>query len=70
MVNKKTSIKKIIRYLSVLFSLSLSDIVFLSQMASAKIIQANDNTTLYYEESGSGDPIIFIPGWTVSHEFF
>lgn len=69
-MNKFMFIKKIKRCLSTLFCLSLLGIICLSQMASAKTIQANDSTTLYYEESGSGDPIIFIPGWTASHEFF
>ncbi|MSP53861.1 MAG: alpha/beta hydrolase [Gammaproteobacteria bacterium] len=37
---------------------------------SSNYAQVKDETTLYYEESGSGQTIIFIPGWTFSHEVF
>jgi pimeloyl-ACP methyl ester carboxylesterase len=30
----------------------------------------NQNITLYYEDVGSGNPIIFIPGWTMTSKFF
>jgi len=30
----------------------------------------DQNITLYYEDVGSGNPIIFIPGWTMTTRFF
>jgi len=29
-----------------------------------------DNVTLYYEDQGSGDPVVFIHGWTCNRHFF
>lgn len=29
-----------------------------------------DEVNLFYEDKGSGDPVIFIPGWTCTTEFF
>ncbi|QUI65063.1 alpha/beta fold hydrolase [Pseudoalteromonas sp. A22] len=38
---------------------------------SAKEVQIDDNLTIHYEQSGSGDTtIIFIPGWMMSSEVF
>lgn len=33
-------------------------------------VQIKDETTLHYEDTGSGQTIIFIPGWTFSYEVF
>ncbi len=39
--------------------------------ASAKEVKIDDNLTIHYEQSGSGDTaIIFIPGWMMSSEVF
>ena len=38
---------------------------------SAKEVKIDDNLTIHYEQSGSGDTaIIFIPGWMMSSEVF
>ena len=37
---------------------------------SSSFLTLSDNTSLYYEEVGNGQPIIFIPGWTATHQFF
>lgn len=37
---------------------------------SSPFVTLADNSNLYYEEVGSGQPIIFIPGWTATHQFF
>lgn len=29
-----------------------------------------DNCNIYYEEHGSGEPLIFIHGWSCNHKFF
>ncbi len=29
-----------------------------------------DNCKIYYEEHGSGEPLIFIHGWSCNHKFF
>ena len=33
-------------------------------------IEISPGVQLYYEDKGTGDPIIFIPGWTCTTEFF
>lgn len=33
-------------------------------------LQVSDDLKVYYEELGSGSPIVFVPGWTMSTEFF
>lgn len=35
-----------------------------------KYIEVEQNLEMYYESMGSGDPIIFIPGWTFTTELF
>lgn len=37
---------------------------------TSNYVSISENTSLYYEESGKGQPIIFIPGWTGTHLFF
>lgn len=38
--------------------------------ASNHYVQIQDEAKLYYEELGSGQTIVFIPGWTFSHHVF
>jgi non-heme chloroperoxidase len=33
-------------------------------------VKISDELELYYEDQGSGDPVIFIPGWTCTTDFF
>lgn len=33
-------------------------------------VDAKHGVKLYYEESGSGDPVVFVPGWTMTTPFF
>jgi non-heme chloroperoxidase len=35
-----------------------------------KFLEVEPGVEIYYEERGAGKPIIFIPGWTFSTEFF
>ncbi len=35
-----------------------------------KYIKIYDDIEIYYEESGNGTPLIFIPGWTMTTRFF
>ena len=35
-----------------------------------KRINVSDDLELYYKDYGSGEVIIFIPGWTCTTEFF
>ena len=61
----KFSIKKVL--LVICGVLLLSPVVFAE---SSPFLTLSDNTSLYYEEAGNGQPIIFIPGWTATHHFF
>jgi non-heme chloroperoxidase len=49
-------------------------LLFLSVCADASAkndyIKISDDTAIYYEELGSGQTIIFIPGWTFPHNVF
>src|SRR5512145_2205518 len=37
----------------------------------SEFVRINDDFTIHFEESGSGDmPIVFIPGWTMSTKVF
>ena len=38
--------------------------------AQGKYVKASPDLDIYYEEAGTGDPIIFIPGWTGSSYYF
>lgn len=33
-------------------------------------IDSKAGVKLYYEESGSGDPVVFVPGWTMTSRYF
>ncbi len=47
--------------------------LFIIQNAFAEpspFITLPDQANLYYEEVGSGQTILFIPGWTATHQFF
>ena len=33
-------------------------------------VTLQDNTKLYVEETGEGETLLFIPGWTMTHRFF
>ncbi|HLB52324.1 MAG TPA: alpha/beta hydrolase [Chlamydiales bacterium] len=43
-------------------------IAFSDEMA--KYVKISDDVTLFYQEKGVGDPLIFIPGWCMSSEIF
>lgn len=38
--------------------------------AQGKYVRVSPDLEIYYEEAGSGEPIIFIPGWTGSSYYF
>jgi len=38
--------------------------------ATGHYVQIKNDTRLYYEESGSGQTVIFVPGWTFPHDIF
>jgi pimeloyl-ACP methyl ester carboxylesterase len=33
-------------------------------------VDGGSGVSLYYEESGSGDPVVFVPGWTMTVPYF
>src|SRR3712207_1099698 len=33
-------------------------------------INSNDHTSLYYKDWGSGEPVVFVPGWCLSSEMW
>jgi pimeloyl-ACP methyl ester carboxylesterase len=39
-------------------------------MGAGQYIQVSPDLELYYEEAGTGSPVIFIPGWAGTTEFF
>lgn len=46
-------------------------ILALSGIAYAgNYVKISDDVQLYYEEAGKGTPLIFIPGWTMTTEFY
>lgn len=38
--------------------------------AAGKYVNVDKGVRLYYEESGSGDPVVFVPGWTMTVRYF
>jgi non-heme chloroperoxidase len=38
--------------------------------ASAATLEVEPGTSLYYSDEGTGTPILFVPGWTMSSEVF
>ncbi|GBC63561.1 alpha/beta hydrolase [Desulfonema ishimotonii] len=49
--------------MAMLFIFSLSD-------GFASTFETDDETIIYYEVKGSGDPIVFVHGWTMSSKFW
>jgi pimeloyl-ACP methyl ester carboxylesterase len=55
-----------------------ASLAFLSPLLSPASARAGQYVTidpahhvrLYYEQSGSGDPVIFVPGWTMTSRYF
>lgn len=43
---------------------------FVGSAYAGQYVRVSPDLELYYEEAGSGSPIIFIPGWTGTTEFF
>lgn len=41
-----------------------------SGYAQGNFIQVREGLSLYYEDAGAGQPIVFIPGWTMTTSFF
>ena len=39
-------------------------------MSTGQYIRVSPDLELYYEEAGAGTPIIFIPGWAGTTEFY
>ncbi len=39
-------------------------------MANGSYFEIEPGVELYYEVSGKGPPLVFVPGWTFSTEFF
>lgn len=42
---------------------------FCSNVSAGDYVRVSPDLELYYEEAGTGTPIIFIPGWTATTEF-
>jgi len=45
-------------------------LVFCGSAFAGQYVRVSPDLELYYEEAGSGTPIIFIPGWSGTTEFF
>ena len=44
-------------------------LAFSSNVSAGEYVRVSPDLELYYEEAGSGTPIIFIPGWTATTEY-
>ncbi len=54
-----------------LFSLILVCLVAFQLFAQENnLLKLDDGTALFIEEAGEGQPMLFIPGWTMTHRFF
>ncbi|WP_396590884.1 alpha/beta fold hydrolase [Allomuricauda sp. R78024] len=53
-----------------LFSVILICFCAFQAFGQGEFLTLDDSTQLYIEESGSGQTILFIPGWTMTHRFF
>ncbi|KQC30355.1 alpha/beta fold hydrolase [Flagellimonas eckloniae] len=53
-----------------LFSIILICLWVYRSFGQGEYITLDDSTQLYIEELGSGQTILFIPGWTMTHRFF
>ncbi|MGH9961414.1 MAG: alpha/beta fold hydrolase, partial [Pyrinomonadaceae bacterium] len=45
-------------------------VVLGSSVSAGQFVRVSPDLELYYEETGSGPTMIFIPGWTLTTEFF
>ncbi len=50
--------------------LSMVLVVCWGSTAAGQYVQVSPDLELYYEEAGTGTPLIFITGWTGTNEFF
>jgi pimeloyl-ACP methyl ester carboxylesterase len=41
-----------------------------AQAGSYVTVDGKNGVRLYYEEAGSGDPVVFVPGWTMTVRYF
>jgi non-heme chloroperoxidase len=56
-------------YAKIVLALVLS-MSYLPMAFAGKSIQVSPDLEIYYEEAGTGRPLIFITGWTGTGEFF
>lgn len=52
-----------------LFACALAALLYVSSSFAGNFVRVSPDLELYYEEAGSGRPVIFIPGWTGSTEY-
>jgi non-heme chloroperoxidase len=45
-------------------------LAFSSNVSAGEYVRVSPDLELYYEEAGTGTPIVFIPGWTSTSRFF
>jgi non-heme chloroperoxidase len=48
------------------YTICLLSLVFLSSPAHSELIEVAPQIKIFYESSGEGDPLLFIPGWTMT----
>ena len=64
------NITKSNRYYSISFTILIVVLGFSGTLRAGEYIHIKDDLVIYYEEAGSGSPIVFIPGGTSTSWFF
>lgn len=49
---------------------SIAILFGLSNTAASETVDIAEGVSIYYEEAGTGQPLVFIPGWTMTTKFF
>jgi non-heme chloroperoxidase len=58
-------------YISTVLLLTVTALYFcVASTSSAATLEVEPGSSLYYSDEGTGTPILFVPGWTMTSEVF